>query len=627
MHRSIAAVALGGSLQEKLYAIAAAGFDAVELTESELTCSEMRPAEIRQLLDELGLSVALFHCISDVEGVAPDAFTKILLRMERKFELMVELGAQLLCIPSNSGNQALADQDLAIRQLLELAECAAQKGIRIGYEAVAAGKVVSSYRDAWQVVEKAGHDNLGLIVDSFEILARGDDAAGLAKIPGDKIFFAQLADAPAVSVDIETLGRHFQCFPGQGALDVPAFAARVLDSGYAGAFSLAVMNDVIRAAPIRSAALDAYRSMLFVEERLFRAGYASEIFADIGETMPQDVSIGFIEFAVHTESQPELEALLRGLGFRRAGRHRSKDVTLYEQGDVLIVLNAGTDTFAHYYHHLHGTSVCAIGLRLSNPEALLARADIYKYKRYQERIGPQEYQMPAVRAPDGSLLHLLDEQYDPYTDFIKEENDSGSGSALRGVDHLARAVPVDQFDSWVLFYRALLGLNADDSLDLSDPHGVVHSRALHDERNRLRLPLTFSDSSKTIVAKSLTSFGGAGVNQIAFACDDIFAAVRDMRQRGAPLLSIPANYYRELAENRDLPEELVAKLEMSSVLYDSDAQGRQFFHVYTEFFQGRFFFEVVQRETGYGRYGERNAPVRMAAQTKHQAGRGAAGRV
>jgi 4-hydroxyphenylpyruvate dioxygenase len=247
---------------------------------------------------------------------------------------------------------------------------------------------------------------------------------------------------------------------------------------------------------------------------------------------------------------------------------------------------------------------------------MLARADLYRYKIYNEPAGPQEYEMPAVRSPDGSLIHLLGEAYSPATDFIVTEPNLEEGGFIKKIDHLVRAVPIDQFDSWVLFYRALLGLNADVSLDLSDPHGVVHSRAMHDKGNRLRLPLTFSDSAKTVVARSLSSFGGAGINQIAFQTDDIFAAVAAMRNAGARLLNIPPNYFHELTENRGVSPKLVEKLQDASVLYDCDVNGGEFFHVYTEVFNGRFFFEVVQRAGGYDQYGECNAPVRMAAQAR-----------
>lgn len=619
MIRSIASVSLGGTLKEKVYAVAAAGFDALELTESVLAYSEMQPSEIRQLLDETGLTVSLFHSIAEVEAVPEEVFAKTLARLDRKFELMNALGATLLGVPSNAGLHALDDQQLAASQLAMLAEKAAGHGIRIGYEPRANGRHVSRYADAWKIVLSAANDNLGLVLDSFEILAKGDDPAAIADIPGDKIFLAQLADAPILSVDIETLGRHFRCLPGEGSLDVTGFAGYVLDSGYDGAFSLEILNDVLRAAPVRSAALDGYRSLTFVEERLFRTGRKAGRSTFEKEAPPpeqEDGEIRFVEFAVDSEGQRELAIWLQSLGFHYAGKHRSKDVTLYRQGDVFMIVNAGADTFPHYYHHLHGTSACAIGLEVSDRDAMLARADLYRYKIYNEPAGPQEYEMPAVRSPDGSLIHLLDKLYNPATDFIVDDRKLEEDVFIKRIDHLARAVPIDQFDAWVLYYRALLGLNADASLDLSDPHGVVHSRAMHDTGNRLRLPLTFSDSSKTVVARSLSIFGGAGINQIAFETDDIFAAVAVMRSAGARLLNIPPNYFHELAENRGVPPKLADKLQDASVLYDRDAKGGEFFHVYTEVFNGRFFFEVVQRANGYDRYGECNAPVRMAAQAR-----------
>jgi 4-hydroxyphenylpyruvate dioxygenase len=156
------------------------------------------------------------------------------------------------------------------------------------------------------------------------------------------------------------------------------------------------------------------------------------------------------------------------------------------------------------------------------------------------------------------------------------------------------------------------------SLNIADPHGTVSSTALRDRSNQLRLPLTFSDNSGTVVARALTNFGGAGVNQIAFETDDIFSSVAAIRMNGMQLLRIPANYYRKLEEDRDVPRSLVGQLEESNILYDADGKGGEFFHAYTDFFGGRFFFEIVQRSGGYDRYGEVNSPVRLAVQARHK---------
>ncbi|MCY1370020.1 hypothetical protein D9M69_570890 [compost metagenome] len=56
------------------------------------------------------------------------------------------------------------------------------------------------------------------------------------------------------------------------------------------------------------------------------------------------------------------------------------------------------------------------------------------------------------------------------------------------------------------------------------------------------------------------------------------------------------------------------------MLYDRDAQGGELFHVYSEPFEGRFFFEIIQRRNGYVGYGAANVAVRLAAMAKARSG-------
>ena len=106
---------------------------------------------------------------------------------------------------------------------------------------------------------------------------------------------------------------------------------------------------------------------------------------------------------------------------------------------------------------------------------------------------------------------------------------------------------------------------------------------------------------------------GAELQHVAFACDDVFACARAMRDRGAPLLEIPGNYYDDLAARSELEPGLIEAMRDRGVLYDRDAGG-EFLHFYTPVVGGRLFFEVVQRRGAYGGYGAANSPVRMSAQ-------------
>jgi 4-hydroxyphenylpyruvate dioxygenase len=571
------------------------------------------------------LKIVLFQPFRDFEAVPEAQFRRNLDRAERKFDLMAELDAKMMLVCSNVSPLAVDDDALAAAQLHELAERAAARGIKIGYEALAWGAHVKTYGQVWKIVQQAAHSHLGVILDSFHTIALGDDPAGIAEIPGEKIFFVQLADAPKLNMDVLSWSRHFRCFPGQGDFDVAGFAAKAIAAGYSGPLSLEIFNDEFRAAAPSRMARDGMRSLLHLEEQIRGLQAAEPAPARKGRgrvdlldppPAPDLKGVAFLEFAVNPAAAGELARWIEGLGFAKVGVHRWKDVALYRQGEVAIALNAEGESFAHSYYLLHGVSVCAIGLRVEDPEGLLNRAEVFGCQRFEERVGPAEAPMPGIRSPDGSLVYVVEEGFDPGSDFIRERGEAKPAGTVATVDHVGQALPGDHFDTWLLYYRAVFGLAPEESWVLPDPYGLVKSRALINEARTVRFPLSFSESSRTVVARSLTTFSGAGVNQVAFATDDIFKAVAGMRKRGMSLLPIPENYYDDLSARLGLDDGFIEKLREHDVLYDRDPKGGEFFHVYTQTFQDRFFFEVVQRVGGYDQYGAVNAPVRMAAQAR-----------
>ena len=139
--------------------------------------------------------------------------------------------------------------------------------------------------------------------------------------PGDRIFFAQLADAPIMRLDPLSWSRHFRNFPGQGAFPVTRFMRNVLASGYNGPISLEIFNDEFRAAPPRPTAIDGMRSLLLLEEELARRARCGAGRARAGVAPPPPVCHGFefIEFAVDTETRPRLIAMFDAMGFAHVG--------------------------------------------------------------------------------------------------------------------------------------------------------------------------------------------------------------------------------------------------------------------------------------------------------------------
>ena len=589
MRTSIATVSLSGSLTGKLDAAARAGFDGVEIFENDLLASPLTPEDIRARCADLGLRIDLYQPMRDIEAVPEPEFARNLRRARHKFELIRRLGADTVLVCSSVSPQAVDDDALAAEQLSRLADLAGESGIRVAYEALAWGRHVSTYDHAWRIVETAGHPALGTCLDSFHILTRGSDPQGIAHIPGEKIFFLQLADAPLLAMDVLQWSRHYRCFPGQGGFDVAGLVRQVLATGYDGPLSLEVFNDVFRQADAGPTAVDARRSLLVLQEAVGKA------------PLPDPVVPTGVAFAelVTPDAEP-LAALLGALGFTRTARHRGKPVALWEQGEARILVNTGTAV------RRDGTRLAAIGLESPDPAGAARRAEALLAPVLPRRRAPEDAPLDAVAAPDGTELFFCATGRPELPDWRADFENTGVPPAqadIRGVDHLALTQPWHHFDEAALFHRGVLGLHAQESVDVADPYGLMRSRAVTTPDGSVRIALTVgaAPTDDTVHAQ-----------HIALATDDVVAAARRFREAGGSLLPVPANYHDDLAARFEFAEGELETYRDLGILYDRDDRG-VFRHCYTRTV-GRVFFELVQRDGGYRGYGAANAPVRLAAQ-------------
>ena len=637
MHRSIATVSMSGTLRQKLGAIAAARFDGIELFENDFVNFNGSAAELRSMTADLGLGIDLYQPFRDFEGMPDAAFARSLDRAEHKFDVMQALGAPLMLVCSNTSPLALADPERAAAQLHELARRAARRNLRIGYEALAWGRHVKLYGQAWDLVERAYHPHLGLILDSFHTLSLGDDPAGIAALPGDRIFFLQMADAPLLSMDVLQWARHHRCFPGQGQLDLENFFEQVLLAGYTGPLSLEIFNDVFRETPNRRTAVDAMRSLLFLEDQVrerlrqdggrsadeaaARARVVERIELFDAPVLPELSGLAFIEFAVDEEHGRKLGSLLGQLGFQQLGRHRSKAATLWRQGAINLIVNAQPASEARARFDEQGPCVCALGLFTPDPVRAVSRATALQSVRFDSPVGHRERPVPAIRVPGGMIVHFVADALGPDGLFERDFSiDDGTGTTaeagLRAVDHVALGLAPGQLDTWVLFCRAVLGLQAGDSLELADPFGLIRSSGVANASRSVRLVLNVSVSQRTRTAQMVSAGGGgAAVHHIALASDDIFASVARLRASGVAFVPISPNYHDDLPTRFDLEVGQVERMRQFGILFDRTSGG-DYFHIYSESFADRFFFEIVQRVDRYDAYGARNAPARMASQAQ-----------
>src|SRR6185369_7385927 len=276
MKTSIATVCLSGGLSEKLQSIAAAGFRGVEIFESDLLSYNGTPADVAREMSDLGLRAITFQPFRDFEGMPEPQRQRTFERAERKFDLMQELGCDSLLVCSNVSPDSLGGIDRSAADFHELGERAAKRKLRVGFEALAWGRHINDYRDAWEVVRRANHPAIGLVLDSFHTFARKTDLTPMRAIPGDRIFLVQLADAPWLEMDVLNWSRHFRCFPGQGDMPLLDFMGAVAATGYQGDLSLEIFNDQFRAGSPRSVAVDGQRSLVYLMDQL-RAKVASRL--------------------------------------------------------------------------------------------------------------------------------------------------------------------------------------------------------------------------------------------------------------------------------------------------------------------------------------------------------------
>lgn len=276
MQRSIATVSLGGTLPEKLEAIAAAGFDGVEIFENDLLSYDGSPRQVRQICNELGLAILLYQPFRDFEGAPRNLLAGNLDRLEQTLDRVEELGTDLMLLCSNTSADAVGDEHVLLDDLRLLTERAAARQLRVAYEGLAWGRHVNTWQQVWKLVRQVDHPALGMMLDSFHTLSLEGDASAIADIPAERIFFVQMADAPLLAMDVQEWSRHFRCFPGQGELDVTGFLAPILRSGYAGPLSLEIFNDGFNAAPAGVIAADGLRSLRILEDNTRRllAGHA-----------------------------------------------------------------------------------------------------------------------------------------------------------------------------------------------------------------------------------------------------------------------------------------------------------------------------------------------------------------
>ena len=601
MKTSIATVSINGNLKEKILAISKAGFDGVEIFENDFLTFNLSPKEIKKIVKDQGLEITLFQPFRDFEGMPDNHRIRAFDRAKKKFDIMAELETDLILICSNTSNISLGGLDRAANDFFELGEIARERSIKIGYEALAWGKYINDHRDAWEIVRRANHENVGIILDSFHTLSKNIDLNSITTIPKEKIFIVQLADAPLHNMDLLYWSRHYRNMPGQGDLPISNFMDALNKTGYDGYLSLEIFNDSYRSGPRNLIAKDGQRSLISLINKS-KTKNKQELKIN---------QIEFIEFAANEKNLKELENTLNALGFNEIGKHQHKKIKLFVFDNVKFIINY-ENTLLIEKNSQKGPYPYAYGININSLDLLFKQAELLDISliKKQENLN---LSMDAINHIDG-LIYVIESN----DNNIWEKDFGYCPSPAKNdfnvkIDHIAQTLNQDEMSSSLLSYSVLFSCKKSPIVDIIDQYGITKSQIIENKTQTFRMTINGADNSNTIAGQFLKKTTRPGIQHVALSSDNLIALVKKLKKKGQEFLKISDNYYDDIEARFGLDFNFCNELKELNILYDEDENG-SFLQVYTNLINNTFFFEIVQRINNYQGYGANNALFRIAAQ-------------
>ncbi|WP_198649994.1 4-hydroxyphenylpyruvate dioxygenase [Zobellella maritima] len=319
------------------------------------------------------------------------------------------------------------------------------------------------------------------------------------------------------------------------------------------------------------------------------------------------------EFVEYASNQPEqLAQLFERMGFVAIAKHRSKDVTLYRQGDVNFILNAEPNSQAHRFAGAHGPCANAMAFRVKDAAGAIKRLAANGATVVESGAGPMELHIPAIEGIGGSLIYLVDrygEQSIYDVDFrpIPGVDQHPQGVGLTYIDHLTHNVAMGNMDLWSGFYEKHFNFREIRYFDIEGKLTGLRSRAMTSPCGKIRIPINESADEKSQIEEFLQQYKGEGIQHIALGTRDIYRAVETLRAGDMSFMTTPDTYYDKLDTRLPGHGEDVARLRHNHILMDgAPTQGQGLLlQIFTDTVIGPIFFEIIQRKGNEG-FGEGN---------------------
>jgi len=362
----------------------------------------------------------------------------------------------------------------------------------------------------------------------------------------------------------------------------------------------------------------------------------SELKADLFDNPMGLQGFDFVEFV---SPEPELvEELFRNLGFTHIANHRSKDVALFRQGDINLILNREPKSHGSYFLGEHGAGACSMGFRVKNAQQAYELAIENGAEPVEVPTGVMELRLPAIKGIGGSLIYLIDRFgdgnsiYDIDFEYLPGVDKYPKGFGFKVIDHLTHNVYRGRMAYWADFYERIFNFREIRYFDITGEYTGLTSKAMTAPDGKIRIPL--NEESKQgggQIEEYLMQFNGEGIQHIALLSDDLLSSIDKLRDMGIPLMTAPNETYYQMLDER-LPNhgENVAELQMRGILLDGTTEGgtpRLLLQIFSETILGSpVFFEFIQRKGDYEEgFGEGNFKALFESIERDQVRRGAIG--
>jgi 4-hydroxyphenylpyruvate dioxygenase len=319
----------------------------------------------------------------------------------------------------------------------------------------------------------------------------------------------------------------------------------------------------------------------------------------------------FVEYTAPDVKQ--LHAFFEQMGFRAVGRHRSKDVTLYRQGETNFIVNAEPGSHGARFAKAHGPSACAMAFRVKDAGFAYRKLIELGAVPFQNQVGPMELNIPAIEGIGGSVIYLVD-RYGEHSiydvDFVPTDPAKGfvhEGAGLTFVDHVTHNVFRGNMDKWAGFYEKLFNFREIRYFDIEGKLTGLKSRAMTSPDGNIRIPINESTDDKSQIHEYLEEYKGEGIQHIALGTDRIYDAVETLRTMGVKFQDTPETYYERLDNRIKGHGEDVPRLRRDRILMDGavDDETGLLLQIFTQNAIGPIFFEIIQRKGNQG-FGEGN---------------------